>query len=496
MNESIPSIAPMAPEREIYQAYERTRRLQLARFLLPILALIQFTIFLVSVLFFSRLPYGPPIQQIFLFNTILVGIDAGLHALGIWYVRHGRVTHATLSALVPVGITIVVPLLVYDIFDQGISATGSPILALTLSEMVGTLVLIVLAGLLATDRRILIVTTLVMNGFTVFILATVVQLPGAGPALQSAEVLLLTFPVLVQWGVAGILTAASGTYLRTLRELGDVRVAYARAQQLDALKDQFIAHVNHELRSPVMALQGHVELLLLMDDSLTQEERHGYLERAKRAGDDLVSLVTSVLAVRRMEQEGSVIEPERVDLREAVEAALRFIDPREGRHIERELRLHIPPGLEVWAEPVRVRQILTNLMSNAIKYSSPGSPVEVTAEVLAVAPVRLSRRLWAQGVTARPPEERRMVRITVRDYGLGIPPEQIPLLFTRFVRLPRDLASNVPGNGLGLYLCRALVEALGGTIRVESTGVEGEGSAFQIQLPAPDLVKDMAALAE
>lgn len=496
MNEPIPFISPTAPEREIYQEYERNRRLQLARFLLPILALIQFTIFLVSVLFFFRLPYGPPIQQIFLFNTILVGVNAGLHTLGIWYVRHGRVTHATLSAIVPVGITIVVPLLVYDIFDQGLSTTGSPILALTLSEMVGTLVLIVLAGLLATDRRILIVTTLVMNGFTVFILATVIHLPGAGAALQSAAVLLLTFPVLVQWAVAGILTAASGTYLRTLRELGDVRVAYARAQQLDALKDQFIAHVNHELRSPVMALQGHVELLLLTDDSLSKEERYSYLERAKRAGDDLVSLVTSILAVRRMEQESSKIEPERVDLREAVEAALRFVDPREGRYTERELRLHIPAGLAVWAEPVRVRQILTNLLSNAVKYSPPGSPVEVTAEIMPAAPARQPRRLWAQGAKELPPEERRMVRLTVRDYGLGIPPEQIPLLFTRFVRLPRDLASNVPGNGLGLYLCRALAEAMGGSIQVESTGVEGEGSAFQVQLPAPVLVKGEAVLAQ
>jgi signal transduction histidine kinase len=76
-----------------------------------------------------------------------------------------------------------------------------------------------------------------------------------------------------------------------------------------------------------------------------------------------------------------------------------------------------------------------------------------------------------------------MVEIAVRDHGLGIPPDQAPLLFQRFVRLPRDLASATVGNGLGLYLCRELAEAMGGHIRVESIGVEGEGSTFYLRLP-------------
>ena len=71
----------------------------------------------------------------------------------------------------------------------------------------------------------------------------------------------------------------------------------------------------------------------------------------------------------------------------------------------------------------------------------------------------------------------------MRDYGLGIPPEQAPLLFKRFVRLPRDLASPVVGSGLGLYLCRVMTESMGGPIWVESSGVEGEGSTFFVRLP-------------
>ena len=76
-----------------------------------------------------------------------------------------------------------------------------------------------------------------------------------------------------------------------------------------------------------------------------------------------------------------------------------------------------------------------------------------------------------------------MVDISVQDQGLGIPPEQAELLFRRFVRLPREIASNIHGNGLGLYLCRVYAEAMGGRIWVESTGVEGAGSTFHLRLP-------------
>jgi signal transduction histidine kinase len=281
----------------------------------------------------------------------------------------------------------------------------------------------------------------------------------------------------------GILLAASRTYLSTLRELGDVRIAYIRAQQLDQLKDQFIAHINHELRSPVMALQGHVELLLLAEDNLSPQERHSYLERAKHAGDDLVSLVTSILAVRRLEQQVDAFSPERISVGEIVESAIRLLDPREGQQIERDLHLTVPRELHVWAEPVRMRQILTNLLSNAVKYSPSGTPVEVTAAVMLDKPDTTKRRQRQES------QLRQVVQITVRDYGYGIPPDQIPLLFKRFVRLPRDLASNVPGNGLGLYLSRTLAEAMGGTLWVESTGIEGEGSAFHLRLPVPPLAE-------
>ena len=487
------SSAIVASEREIYRDYERNRRLQLARILLPVLALVQSAVVLVSMLFLPGAHFSPMVQRIFIFNTALVGMDAALHALGVRFVRRGQVTPATLSVIVPVGITVVVPILVYDLAGQAALGATSPIVSITLGEMAGSFVLIVLAGLLATDQRALIGTTLLMNVFTIFILTSALQSPGAGNALRDQAVLLVSFPVVVQWAVAGILFAASGTYLRTLRELGDVRVAYERARQLDRLKDEFISHVNHELRSPVMALQGHVELLLLTHDTLAPEERRTYLERAKRAGDDLVALVTSVLAARNAEREAEAAVPEPVAVVDAIKSALLLVDPRDGRQVERELRVSIPAGMEVWADPVRVRQILTNLLSNAVKYSPPGTPVDVSARIVSAEPGE-PRRLRLTGHTA--PQPRQMAELAVRDYGIGIPPDQAPLLFNRFVRLPRDLASNVPGNGLGLYLCRALAEALGGSITVESAGIAGEGATFYLRLPLPPRMEEVRAGAE
>jgi signal transduction histidine kinase len=164
-------------------------------------------------------------------------------------------------------------------------------------------------------------------------------------------------------------------------------------------------------------------------------------------------------------------------VRAALDGALALIDPRVSEGVVRDLRIQIPEGLTAWGDRARTQQILTNLLSNALKYSPAETPLEVTAR-LVQAPGALQRFGRRRAEPARD-----QVEIVVRDYGQGIPPDQAPLLFNRFVRLPRDLASNVAGTGLGLYLCRVFAEGMGGTITAESSGIAGEGTAFVLRLP-------------
>jgi signal transduction histidine kinase len=242
---------------------------------------------------------------------------------------------------------------------------------------------------------------------------------------------------------------------------------------LDELKNQFITSVNHELRTPLMTMQAYIELLRVQQQALPEATRATVIEEVGRTSDALVDLVQSILEIRRLDTSDTDFPRQAVPVYATLEKATALINPREGRMAERDLRVYVPQHVAIWGEAVRLQQILTNLLSNAIKYSPPGAPIEIGAQMLEPGKVPgLKRR-----------QQRPMCEITVRDYGLGIPKDQMPLLFNRFVRLPRDLASNVVGSGLGLYLCRSLAEAMDGTIWAESSGAPGEGSIFHLVLP-------------
>jgi signal transduction histidine kinase len=137
----------------------------------------------------------------------------------------------------------------------------------------------------------------------------------------------------------------------------------------------------------------------------------------------------------------------------------------------------VPADLLVYADPARLRQILVNLVANAIKYSEPGTSLAIRASLLDASAQPGKTRHSA-------PDERLAVQISVQDHGLGVPPAEAHQLFQRFVRLRRDIAGPVRGTGVGLYVTRSLVEAMGGRIWVESAGVPGEGSTFHFTLPA------------
>jgi len=274
-----------------------------------------------------------------------------------------------------------------------------------------------------------------------------------------------------QWIFAAIMLAIWRTSQQSMGALG---LAYERSRRLEDLKDQFISHVNHELRTPITALQMYVGTAYKTFATMSRPDLEMVLDQSNQLITSLVELVGSVLGSRRIDQANTTVH-EAVDLHKAMLAATSMIDPREGGVTERPMHIFIPPDATIWGDRIKLQQILTNLLSNAYKYSEDGTPIEVTTQVT-VQDIPVSGR-WRQ-TTSRP-----MLEIVVRDYGLGIPADQIPVLFNRFVRLPRDLASRVQGNGLGLYLCRVYAEHMEGRIWVESDGCAGHGSAFHLLLP-------------
>jgi signal transduction histidine kinase len=454
-------------ERDRYLAYEERRRATLLRVMILAGAALSGLASLVATITVVVVPNQDVSVRI---NDAITLVLVGLF-VGAWLALR-RHLPALASALVigATGIGILATVVV-----AGVSQGLTP---LTLIQMASLSSLVVLVGMLGNLRTILGAAALI-SVITLGLLLWAPRPPELSDTIRSQLPLLASVSITYQWAVAALMAAIWLTYRQTLTALG---AAYDRAQQLDSLKAQFITHINHELRTPIMTLQGYVEYLRIGHDSLPAGEVSAALEGASRSADTLVALLNNILDIRRIEAHQSA-DPVPVGVRGALDAALALIDPRLGGETVRDLHLTIPDGLLIWGDPVRLQQILINLLSNALKYSGPGTPIEVSGEVVAAtgSPGAPPRREWPAGAS----EAREFAEISVRDHGNGIPPDQIPLLFNRFARLPRDLASPVGGSGLGLYLCRIFAEGMGGTVHVESTGIPGEGSIFILRLPLP-----------
>jgi signal transduction histidine kinase len=253
-----------------------------------------------------------------------------------------------------------------------------------------------------------------------------------------------------------------------------------------------------------MALYNNLEILAALAERGTPEQRTRVLQRALSSGDAVLRLLHSVLDAGALEGKTPRVEPTSVLLAPLMRSILETFDPSEigaiappaGEYEARAVTMHVPDGLVVWADEGRLRQILINLIANALKYSASGTPIEITASERAAGRGRADHGR-GHGIPQEDAGSRAQVQVSVRDHGLGVPPRDIAKLFNRFVRLERDIAGSVRGTGVGLYMCRVLVEAMGGHIWVESGGVPGEGSSFCFVLPAatPDMAAGVESVA-
>jgi signal transduction histidine kinase len=246
--------------------------------------------------------------------------------------------------------------------------------------------------------------------------------------------------------------------------------AYEQQVELNTLKDQFLFNVSHELRTPLTQVYGYLQLLEEFHHTLSSEKRAMFLSQSVQGCEELLLLITTLLDVSRTEREMKPPQMEELLLVRAVDELLDQFDPQQRE--KHPVHLDIAGDLQVVADPQHLRQILRNLLSNAFKYAPSHTPVEIRATLQSTS---------VQG---------KLVCICMRDFGPGIPPADIPLLFGKFVRLQRDMGGPVRGTGLGLYISKHLVEAMGGSIWVESSGIAGQGSSFYFTLPARDPSKE------
>jgi signal transduction histidine kinase len=335
------------------------------------------------------------------------------------------------------------------------------------------LIFIVLSGLLLPRWAIWVIAA-VCAGVVLYTLRTR-RLVETAAGEEATRATLIGIFLIILLALATLTWIASRS---TFAGLSTLAAAVEREHELAALKDLFIMDVNHELRTPIMTLYNNLELLDLMRRRNADGERQALaLRRARSAGDAVLHLLNTILDPTVLNGQVPRLTLEPVSLTPLVRNILETFDPREvGESVTarpgdepRPVRLELEDDLILLADAIRLRQVLVNLLANAVKYSSPGTPIEVTASAV-----------WD---TTTESANASTACVRVRDHGLGVPPTEQRKLFQRFVRLERDITGPVRGTGIGLYTCRTLVEAMGGAIWVESEGVPGYGSTFAFTLP-------------
>ncbi|HKD76171.1 MAG TPA: histidine kinase dimerization/phospho-acceptor domain-containing protein, partial [Ktedonobacterales bacterium] len=327
-------------EQVMLAGFEDQRRLHLLGIIVPALLAI-------TLLALPLALYGSwQTHSIFAIFVDLTGIIP--YGISLWAVRKKNVNLA--AAAVFVGVTGSIIALVC-----GAGLVGGTTDLATLVALSMFILPIAVTSLLGTPRLVIYITV----GAAIFTLLFFLLLPHSH-ALESAlqgqnASLFILIPIILQITFGVLMYAATLGFQRVHRELGDMRVAYAREKELERLKDYFISSVNHELRTPIMALQGYIVLARELAARRDIDRQERLLARGEEAIKHLANLVESVLNVKRLESNVQPMHIKTFDLHPVILAATTMLDPRDAAQKERPLHLIVSGEIRIYADEDRVR---------------------------------------------------------------------------------------------------------------------------------------------
>lgn len=274
-------------------------------------------------------------------------------------------------------------------------------------------------------------------------------------AFQVGAVDYISKPFHVEEVVARIETQL--TLYRQRREIEALRESERRHfEEMNRLKDQYVQMVSHDLKTPLSVIVGHISLIMKRGEIANPAVQES-LEIIMEAAEMMRRLIRDLLDLAKIES-GVGMQMESVSVNDLVQAcALAFSHNADEKHIVLDLNL-LETDISIQADHDRMVQVLSNLISNAVKYTPNGGKVQVTVQVNST-----------------------QLHLEVRDTGLGIPEQDLPHIFEQFYRVERQTEADLPGTGLGLSISKAIVEQHGGAIRADSK--LGAGTRFLIDLP-------------
>ena len=248
------------------------------------------------------------------------------------------------------------------------------------------------------------------------------------------------------------------------QKVEELRIAYERLQELDKLKDSFLSTVSHELRTPLTSIKSFSEILLAYEeDRDTQKE---FLTIIKEESDRLTRLINDFLDLSKIESGRMQWEMVELSIAEVIKTAVnttQALAAKSGLEVKVELSPNLPA---VVCDKDRLVQVMTNLLSNAIKFTPEGGKIEVRARL---------------GKDEKSKQKSDMMMVSVTDSGIGIDPKEYDSIFEKFKQVGDTLTDKPKGTGLGLPICKEIIEHFGGRLWVESQ--PGKGSTFFFTLP-------------